>query len=118
MLDHKIIVDVRRAFVFILSFALAHSCTAYPAQYGKTPGVITISTNTLYFTPLLAGPKLEIPMGDIVGMKKAAPKGISFKVKDASQENGERKERFLLVYERDELFGRLVGTGGKKWMKF
>jgi hypothetical protein len=56
-------------------------------------------------------------MGEIVGMKKAMPKGISIRVKDTSQENGERREKFMLVYERDELFGRLVGTGGKKWSK-
>lgn len=55
-------------------------------------------------------------MGDIVGIRKAMPKGISFTVQDASQGNRERKEKFMLVYERDELFGRLVGTGGKKWM--
>jgi hypothetical protein len=60
---------------------------------------------------------LEIPVEDIVGIKKAIPKGISIRVKDASQEDGERKEKFVLVYERDELFGRLVGTGGKKWMR-
>lgn len=56
-------------------------------------------------------------MEDIVGIKKAIPKGISVTVKDASQEDGERKERFLLVYERDELFGRLVGMGGSKWTR-
>lgn len=56
-------------------------------------------------------------MEDIVGIKKATPKGISIRVKDASQEGGERKEKFLLVHERDELFGRLVGMGGKKWTR-
>ena len=56
-------------------------------------------------------------MEDIVGIKKATPKGISIRVKDASREDGERKEKFLLVYERDELFGRLVGTGGKNWTR-
>lgn len=56
-------------------------------------------------------------MEDIVGIKKATPKGISIVVKDTSQEGGERKEKFLLVYERDELFGRMVGMGGKKWMR-
>jgi len=90
---------------------------SYPAQHGKTPGVITISIENLYFTPLLSGPTLEIPVGDIVGIKKAMPKGVSIRVKDANQGNGERKEKFPLVYERDELFGRLVGMGGKKWVK-
>lgn len=117
MLDHKAIVDVRRILVFPMSMAHAYPCTAYPAQRGKTPGVITISTDNFYFTPLLSGPKLEIPLGDIVGIKKATPKGISIRVKDAGQESGERKEKFMPVYERDELFGRLVGTGGKKWMR-
>lgn len=117
MLDHKATADVRRILAFSFLMDLAHSYTAYPAQRGKVPGVITVSTEKLYFTPLLAGPKLEIPMGDIVGIKKASPKGILIRAKDMSQEDGERKEKFLLVYERDELFGRLVGTGGKKWVK-
>lgn len=95
----------------------AHGCVAYPAQRGKVPGVITVSPEKFYFTPLLSGPKLEIPVGDIVGIKKAMPKGISIRAKDVTQEGGERKEKFLLVYERDELFGRLVGTGGKKWTR-
>ena len=60
---------------------------------------------------------MEISAEDIVGIKKAIPKGISVRVKDVSQEEGERKEKFALVYERDELFGRLVGTGGKKWTR-
>lgn len=102
---------------FSVLLVLAHLSTAYPAQRGKTPGVITISTETFYFTPLLSGPKLEVPVGDILGIKKASPKGISIRVKDASQENGERKEKFMLVYERDELFGRFVGMGGKKWTR-
>lgn len=90
---------------------------SYPAQHGKTPGVITVSTEMFYFTPLLSGSKLEIPVENIVGIKKAIPKGISIRIRDTSQEGGERKEKFLLVYERDELFGRLVGMGGKKWTR-
>jgi len=111
------IVAVRALFTLALSILVAHPSTAYPAQHGKTTGVITVSTEKLYFTPLLAGSKLEIPAEDIVGMKKAMPKGISIRFKDASQEGGERTEKFVLVYERDELFGRLVGTGGKKWTR-
>lgn len=76
-----------------------------------------MSTEKFYFTPLLTGSKLEIPVEDIVGLKKSFPKGVSIRVKDASREDGERKENFALVYERDELFGRLVGIGGKKWTK-
>lgn len=100
-----------------LSVHVANSSTAYPAQRGKTPGVITISTEKFYFTPLFSGPKLEIPVEDIVGIKKATPKGISVRLKDTSQGDGERKEKFVLVYERDELFGRMVGMGGKKWTR-
>lgn len=116
-LDHKAIVDVRGIFALLSSTLVAHASTAYPAQRGRTSGVITVSIEKFYFTPLLSGPKLEIPLDDIVGIKKASPKGISVRVKDASQEDGERKEKFVLVYERDELFGRLVGMGGKKWMR-
>ena len=117
MLVRTTTVVVRKIFTFGLSVLATHSLIAYPAQYGKTSGVITVSPEKFYFTPLLSGSKLEIPVEDIVGLKKALPKGISIRVKDASQEDGERKERFVLVYERDELFGRLVGTGGKKWTK-
>lgn len=117
MLDRKRTVDVRRAFAIPPSRSVVYEPTAYPAQYGKTPGVITVSTEKFYFTPLLGGHKLEIPVEEVVGIKKAMPKGISIRVKDTSQEDGERREKFVLVYERDELFGRLVGTGGRKWMR-
>lgn len=60
---------------------------------------------------------MEIPVEDVVGIKKAMPKGISVRVRDPSQEGGERREKFVLVYERDELFGRMVGMGGKKWTR-
>ncbi|KAF9654351.1 hypothetical protein BDM02DRAFT_138295 [Thelephora ganbajun] len=99
------------------NFAPAAVRDAGPQDSSRFPGVITVSIGKFYFTPLLSGPKLEVPAEDIVGIKKATPKGISIRVKDASQEGGERKEKFLLVYERDELFGRLVGAGGKKWMR-
>lgn len=114
--DRKTIVDVRN-FALSLPRGVTHESTAYPAQYGKTPGVITASTEKFYFTPLLGGHKLEIPTEDVIGIKKAIPKGISLRVKDASQDGGERREKFVLVYERDELFGRLVGMGGKKWTR-
>jgi len=117
MLVCTAIVAVRKLFTPTLSILVAHPSTAYPAQHGKTTGVITVSTEKFYFTPLLVGSKLEIPAEEIVGMKKAMPKGIQIRVKDASQEGGERKEKFMLVHERDELFGRLVGMGGKKWTK-
>ena len=110
-------VAVRKHFIFGSSILAAHPSIAYPAQYGTTSGVITVSTEKFYFTPLLAGSKLEIPVEDIVGIQKVLPNGISIRVKDASQEDGKREERFMMVYERDELFGRLVGMGGKKWTK-
>jgi hypothetical protein len=115
--DRRITVDVRETFAFSLSMLTACTFVAYPAQHGKTSGVVTLSAEMFYFTPLLPGPRLEIPVQDIVGIKKASPKGISIRVRDASQEGGERNEKFLPVYERDELFGRLVGTGGKKWTR-
>jgi len=117
MLVCTAIVAVRKLFIPASSILVAHPSTAYPAQHGKTPGVITVSTEKFYFTPLFAGSKLEIPAEDIVGMKKLMPKGIMVRVKDATQEGGERKEKFMFVHERDEVFGRLVGMGGKKWTK-
>jgi len=117
MLDCKTIADVRRTPGILLCRTVTHESTAYPAQYGKIPGVITASAENFYFTPLFGDHKLEIPVDDIVGIKKAIPKGISVRVKDATREGGERKEKFVLVYERDELFGRLVGMGGRKWTR-
>ena len=116
MPDHRITVDVRGPLHYRCRCS-ALASTAYPAQRGKTSGVVTVSAEMFYFTPLLPGPRLEIPVQDIVGIKKVSPKGISIRVKDANQEGGERNEKFWPVYERDELFGRLVGTGGKKWTR-
>jgi hypothetical protein len=110
-------VAVRKLFTLASSILIVHPSAAYPAQHGKTPGVITISPQMFYFTPLLSGPRLDIPAEDLLSIKKATPRGISIGVRDASQEDGERKMKFLMVYERDEMFGRLVGMRGMKWTR-
>jgi hypothetical protein len=58
--------------------------------------------------------KVIVPLEEITGIKKGFSKAISLQLKD--DEYGRRVERFMWVYERDDLFARLVGLGGRKWM--
>lgn len=87
----------------------------YPCQYGTTPGVVTLTSTTLFFTPLMSShAKVTIPIDQITGIKKGGSKSISVQFEDSE---GPKTERFLWVYERGDLFGRLVGLGGRKWLK-
>jgi GRAM domain-containing protein 4 len=92
-----------------------YACADYPCRHGTTPGVITLTSNTLFFTSLMSSrAKMEIPVTQIIGIKKGASKTISVQFEDSG---GSKTERFLWVYERGDLFGRLVGLGGRKWSK-
>jgi hypothetical protein len=86
----------------------------------------------LYFTPATsAKPKLRIVFNDIRGVKKigiAAIPGLSIKwakgsgsasYSETSEEDASgrgNEEKFWWVGGRDEVFARLVGWGGRKWM--
>ncbi|KAJ7786296.1 hypothetical protein B0H16DRAFT_1489978 [Mycena metata] len=77
----------------------------FPAQHTSAPGLITLTTDTFYFTPLMASTaKVEIPLGSLRGVKKKT--------------DGVRKEeKFRWVGGRDELFARLISTAdGKRWI--
>jgi hypothetical protein len=90
-------------------------CTAYPCQYRKALGAITLTSTTLFFTNLMSSSaKVVIPLDQITGIKKGFSKAISIQLPGDGTPN---IERFLWVYERDDLFARLVGTGGRKWLK-
>ncbi|KAF8846368.1 hypothetical protein BDN67DRAFT_39548 [Paxillus ammoniavirescens] len=92
----------------------------FPAQYASTPGLITLTPTTLYFTTLTATrAKLVIPCDRLRGVKKSGlVKGISMTwVPTDSVDGREREERFHWVGNRDELFARLLGPDGGRWMR-
>ncbi|KDR84978.1 hypothetical protein GALMADRAFT_233502 [Galerina marginata CBS 339.88] len=92
----------------------------YPCQHTSSPGLITLTHNTLLFTPLLSqDAKLVIQLAAVKGVKKAGVlKGLHIRWNDSSDGNNEQKEdKFLWVGGRDELFARLVGSDGRRWMK-
>jgi hypothetical protein len=63
---------------------------------------------------------MAIAVSDIRGVKKTGLlKGLSLRWAE-SREDGdviEKEEKFLWVGERDELFARLIGPDGKRWLK-
>ncbi|PCH33659.1 hypothetical protein WOLCODRAFT_160244 [Wolfiporia cocos MD-104 SS10] len=91
----------------------------FPAQYAKTSGLITLTSDTLFFTTLLSTTaKLSIPLKDMLGVKKTGPmRGINVRWLYAGPdgETEEREEKFLWVGARNELFARLVAWGGRRW---
>ncbi|KAF8168110.1 hypothetical protein B0H34DRAFT_46392 [Crassisporium funariophilum] len=92
----------------------------YPCQHSSAPGLITLMHSTMYFTPLMwQNAKISIPLSDVKGVKKAGMlKGLHIRWNDTSEGNKDSKEeKFLWVGERDELFARLVGSDGRRWMQ-
>ncbi|KIP11934.1 hypothetical protein PHLGIDRAFT_395097 [Phlebiopsis gigantea 11061_1 CR5-6] len=93
----------------------------FPAQRGKSPGLITLVATTLYFTPITSSkPELTIGLDKILGVKKSGvTRGLKIRWAEIGpnglQENQE--ERFLFVGERDDLFARLVGWNSTKWLR-
>jgi hypothetical protein len=65
-------------------------------------------------------PKFVIQLNDIRGVKKAGLlKGLYIRSVE-TPDGGERRERedkYLWVGARDELFARLVGSEGRRWLK-
>lgn len=95
--------------------------SAFPAQHTSAPGLITVTTTALLFTPLMSlNPKLIIPLSDVRGVKKAGLlKGLYIRTVDTADDGQkqEKEEKFLWVGGRDELFARLVGAEPRRWMK-
>lgn len=95
--------------------------TAFPAQYAMASGLITLTPDALFFTPLLSSTaKVAIPSDAICGIKRTSPmRGLNVRWMrhhdDGTDE--ERVEKFLWVGDRDELFARLVAWGGHRWQK-
>lgn len=86
----------------------------------------------LLYTPVTSPrPKLEVALTSMRGVKKigiGAVPGLSVKWERAREVQGATsteanagteivEEKFQWVGGRDELFARLVGWGGRKWLK-
>lgn len=97
------------------------SSTAFPAQHTSAPGLITVTPTAFFFTPIMsANAKIIIPFDTLRGVKKMGVlKGLSLRWSETTQEDEtvEKEERFRWVGGRDELFARLIGADGKRWMK-
>ncbi|KAF8078635.1 hypothetical protein FPV67DRAFT_1465909 [Lyophyllum atratum] len=92
----------------------------YPAQHASGPGLLTLTGSTLLFTPLMSlEPKFVIPLSRMRGVKKAGLlKGLQIRAAlEDRADTGEREEKFRWIGARDEVFARLVGTDGRRWIK-
>ncbi|KAJ7706195.1 hypothetical protein B0H17DRAFT_1036123 [Mycena rosella] len=93
----------------------------FPAQHTSAPGLITLTTQTLFFTPLMASnAKVEIPLSSLRGVKKKSGIFSALTISWVDGESKDRDDKFVWVGGRDELFARLVGAtsaGGKQWIK-
>ncbi|KAI0068209.1 hypothetical protein BV25DRAFT_1818594 [Artomyces pyxidatus] len=93
----------------------------FPAQHISGPGLITITATSLYFTSLASkSPKITIPSMEVTGIKKSGMlKGltISWTARTERDEPEDRTEVFRWVGGRDEVFARLIGSNGRKWVK-
>ncbi|KAJ7487588.1 hypothetical protein B0H11DRAFT_1805241 [Mycena galericulata] len=91
----------------------------FPAQHTSAPGLITLTTDALFFTPLMASTaKLAIPLTSLRGVKKKSSMFTALVITWVDVEGNGREEKFRWVGGRDELFLRLVGAAdGKRWIK-
>ncbi|KDQ16758.1 hypothetical protein BOTBODRAFT_186396 [Botryobasidium botryosum FD-172 SS1] len=109
----------------------------FPAQLSTTSGVITLTASTLTFSSLFSSqtPRLVISLDDVRGVRKvgrlggiciryidagasagASPGPGASSVSLGTSGKGTKDARFKWVGGRDELFARLVGWGGRKWV--
>ncbi|KAG8704148.1 hypothetical protein FRC08_002394 [Ceratobasidium sp. 394] len=88
-----------------------------PANHKATPGSLTLNSVAITFTPLLAStPRRVVPLEQIQGVKKTHhTNGLRVRYKD--DERVEHEVVFRFIPNRDEIFGKLVGWGGKRWRK-
>ncbi|KAG8704509.1 hypothetical protein FRC09_003492, partial [Ceratobasidium sp. 395] len=88
-----------------------------PANHKGAPGSLTIGFEAITFTSLLANTsRLTVPLEQIQGVKKTHHTG-GLRIRYRDDEQVERELVFRLVSNRDEIFGKLVGWGGKRWRK-
>lgn len=92
----------------------------YPAHHTSAPGIITLTVTTVYFTTLVSQQaKIIIPRENLCGVKKTGlMKGLLISWVDGEEGNEkEIEEKFHWVGNRDELFARLLGPDGARWMR-
>ncbi|KAJ7244787.1 hypothetical protein B0H12DRAFT_1128811 [Mycena haematopus] len=83
----------------------------FPAQHISAPGLITLTTATLYFTPLMASTaKLEIPLANLRGVKKKSGLFTALTIVWVDEQGNRKEEKFMWVGGLEELFARLVAT--------
>ncbi|KDN49084.1 hypothetical protein RSAG8_02437, partial [Rhizoctonia solani AG-8 WAC10335] len=88
-----------------------------PANHKATPGTLSLNSEGISFTPLLTShPRLRVPLQNIQGVKKTG-RTNGLRVRHLTEEGIEREDVFRFVPNRDEIFGKLVGWGGKRWQK-
>ncbi|KAJ7169911.1 hypothetical protein C8R46DRAFT_1090503 [Mycena filopes] len=91
----------------------------FPAQHTSAPGLITLTADTFFFTPLMASTaKVEIPLGSLQGVKKKSGLFTALHITWIDAEGVSREERFRWVGGRDELFARLISStvDGKRYI--
>ena len=70
----------------------------------------------MFFTPLLRqDANVIIPLTAVKGVKKVGMlKGLRVQWNDTSVD---KENKFLWIGERDDLFARLVGLDGRRWIQ-
>ncbi|CEL56120.1 hypothetical protein RSOLAG1IB_07573 [Rhizoctonia solani AG-1 IB] len=87
-----------------------------PANHKATPGMLNLNSEGISFTPLLSNkPRMQVPLECVQGVKKTN-RTSGLRVRYLS-EGIEHEDVFRFVPNRDEIFGKLVGWGGKRWKK-
>jgi hypothetical protein len=64
--------------------------------------------------------KITIAFSDLRGVKKTGLlKGLSLRWAETQEQDKveEKEEKFIWVGDRDELFARLIGPDGRRWLK-
>ncbi|KAK0208221.1 hypothetical protein DFS33DRAFT_423587 [Desarmillaria ectypa] len=102
--------------IAVAQHTLPQDTHTFVSQHSTTPGLITLTSTMFLFTSLTTTkPKITIPLSCLRGVRKIGLiKGLSLKWSPEKDEH-EVEEIFHWVGGRDELFTRLVGSGGKRW---
>jgi hypothetical protein len=86
--------------------------------------MLTLTPHLLTFTPFLSTTRVlvSVDLAQVRGVRKSGQLGgISIRhlhVADADgSEDEEKTVKFQWVGRRDELFAKLVGWGGRRWVK-
>jgi hypothetical protein len=67
-----------------------------------------------------ANARITIALKDLRGVKKMGLlKGLSLRWRPSQDDSSvtEKEEKFMWVGDRDELFARLIGQDGRRWLK-